>query len=189
MRLPLLLILLPATLGTEPALKQAQLPTLPVVAKTPKAPNSSDLTKLREEFRIKRLTLKWMPVVWPIKGVSTSTYGYRVDPINKTPSVHPGADIGAPLGTPVYASGMAKVKSAGWDAGYGWMVVLTHGQGVESVYGHMSRIVVKAGQVVNQGQQIGAVGSTGRSTGPHLHFGIIVNGKNVDPRRWVLDGK
>jgi murein DD-endopeptidase MepM/ murein hydrolase activator NlpD len=187
-RLPLLLILLPATLGVEPKAQQSPLPTLPVITKAPKAPEPASLAKLKEDFRIKRLTLRWMPVAWPIHGVSTSNYGYRVDPINKTPTIHPGCDIGAPLGTPVYASGMAKVKSAGWDNGYGWMIVLTHGQGVESIYGHLSKINVVAGQVVARGQQIGLVGSTGRSTGPHLHFGILVNGKNVDPRRWVLDG-
>ena len=94
---------------------------------------------------------------------------------------HPGLDIAVDIGTPVYAAAMGTVDMAGWNGGYGQFVKIRHGNGYESAYGHMSGIAVSAGQQVRKGEIIGFVGSTGYSTGPHLHFEVFVDGENIDP--------
>lgn len=121
----------------------------------------------------------------PVKGGGrlVSRFGYRVHPIFKTRKLHTGADFASPLGTPIYAAGDGVVDRAQWVSGYGKYVELTHVNGYETAYGHMSRIAdgIKPGVPVRQGQIIGYVGSTGNSTGNHLHFEIRVNGRPVDP--------
>lgn len=114
---------------------------------------------------------------WPCGGEITSYFGPRTDPYT---GYHEGVDIGASTGTPVAAMGNAYVVSAGWNGGYGNCVVIDLG-GIQCYYGHLSAINVSAGQTVNQGDIVGLVGSTGNSTGPHLHFGIISGGDFVDP--------
>ena len=115
---------------------------------------------------------------WPCGGSITSYFGPRTDPYT---GYHEGVDIGASTGTPVAAMGNAYVVSAGWNGGYGNCVVIDLGNGIQCYYGHLSAINVSAGQTVNQGDIVGLVGSTGNSTGPHLHFGIISGGDFVDP--------
>lgn len=115
---------------------------------------------------------------WPCGGEITSYFGPRTDPYT---GYHEGVDIGASTGTPVAAMGNAYVVSAGWNGGYGNCVVIDLGNGMQCYYGHLSAINVSAGQTVNQGDIVGLVGSTGNSTGPHLHFGILVGGDFVDP--------
>ncbi|BDG61824.1 peptidoglycan DD-metalloendopeptidase family protein [Caldinitratiruptor microaerophilus] len=117
--------------------------------------------------------------IWPVRGRLTSGFGPRWG------SVHPGIDIGAPAGTTAVAARAGRVVEAGWDGGYGLSVVIDHGGGVKSRYGHASALLVRAGQQVEQGQPILKVGSTGFSTGPHLHFEIIVGGRQVDPRKYL----
>jgi|ADGO01.1.fsa_nt_gi Membrane proteins related to metalloendopeptidases len=95
--------------------------------------------------------------------------------------MHKGSDFGAPTGTPIQAAGDGVVEVAGWNGGYGQYVRIKHANGYATAYAHMSRIAVKPGQRVRQGQVIGNVGTTGRSTGPHLHYEVIVNGKQVNP--------
>lgn len=115
---------------------------------------------------------------WPCGGEITSYFGPRTDPYT---GYHQGVDIGASTGTPVKAMGNAQVLSAGWNGGYGNCVVIALGNGMQAYYGHLSSISVSAGQTVNQGDIVGEVGSTGNSTGPHLHFGVISGGDFVDP--------
>ncbi|MGO9567716.1 MAG: M23 family metallopeptidase, partial [Desulfomonilaceae bacterium] len=113
----------------------------------------------------------------------TSGYGWRIHPILNIPKFHTGVDYGAPTGTPVYAIADGTVTFQGCGPAYGLYVCLRHENGYESRYSHLSRILVKAGQKVKQRQTIGLVGSTGRSTGHHLFFEIIADGKRVDPTK------
>ena len=114
-------------------------------------------------------------LVWPVSGSVTSGYGTRWG------RMHEGIDIAAPSGTPIAAAAAGTVIYAGWMGGYGNLVVLDHGNGLATAYGHQSSIAVANGQTVAQGQVVGYVGSTGHSTGPHLHFEVRVNGAPVDP--------
>lgn len=115
------------------------------------------------------------PYIWPVRGRITSGFGRRWG------RMHEGIDIAASHGHPVVAARAGRVIYAGWRGGYGYTVILDHGSGVTTVYCHLSKIYVSHGQRVAQGARIGAVGSTGYSTGPHLHFEIRINGRAVDP--------
>jgi murein DD-endopeptidase MepM/ murein hydrolase activator NlpD len=111
----------------------------------------------------------------------SSGFGVRRDPFTGRMARHMGLDIPAPYGTPVLASGGGRVLSAGFRGPYGNAIVIDHGHGLQTVYGHCSKLFVRAGQLVMPQQKIAAVGSTGRSTGPHLHFEVIRNGMRVEP--------
>jgi murein DD-endopeptidase MepM/ murein hydrolase activator NlpD len=112
----------------------------------------------------------------------TSEFGWRVHPIFGTRRLHAGIDLGAPTGTPIYAAAAGVVIQAGVQNGYGNAVIISHGNGLSTLYGHQSKIAVSAGQSVARGDLIGYVGSTGNSTGPHLHFEVRENGTAVNPR-------
>lgn len=118
---------------------------------------------------------------WPVSGTITSPFGWRSNPFGGAPDFHPGLDIAAPSGTTVTAAASGTVILAQWYGGYGNFIMLDHGGSISSGYGHLSAMYVSVGQQVQRGQAIGAVGSTGHSTGPHLHFEVRVNGKPVDP--------
>ena len=118
---------------------------------------------------------------WPVSGTITSPFGWRPNPFGGSPDFHPGLDIAAPSGTTVTAAAGGTVILAQWYGGYGNFILIDHGGGVASGYGHLSAIYVSVGQQVQRGQAIGAVGSTGHSTGPHLHFEVRIAGKPVDP--------
>jgi murein DD-endopeptidase MepM/ murein hydrolase activator NlpD len=119
--------------------------------------------------------------IWPMRGPLTSHFGYRYHPIHRYRARHTGIDISRPTGTPIVAADGGRVIAAGWQQGYGKAVVILHGRGLATLYGHMSRISVSVGQSVSQGQHIGACGSTGYSTGSHLHFEVRVGGSPVNP--------
>jgi murein DD-endopeptidase MepM/ murein hydrolase activator NlpD len=119
--------------------------------------------------------------VWPVHGPITSPFGYRTNPFGGAPDFHPGLDIAAETGTPILAADSGRIIIAGWVSGYGNYIAIDHGGGISTGYGHCSRIDVSVGQDVQRGQVIGAVGSTGHSTGPHVHFEVRVNGRPVDP--------
>jgi murein DD-endopeptidase MepM/ murein hydrolase activator NlpD len=123
---------------------------------------------------------------WPMIGRITSPFGYRRNPLWGGLSLHTGIDIAGPYGKPISCADSGEVIYSGWWDGYGKAVVIDHGRGYTTVYGHMSRIYAQVGQKVTKGESIGLVGSTGFSTGPHLHFEIRVNGRPVDPRPYLL---
>lgn len=126
------------------------------------------------------------PAIQPISNKDLSRmasgFGYRIDPVYKTVKMHAGLDFAAPQGTPIYATADGVVKLAGNTGnGYGNYVVINHGYGYETLYGHQYRIKAKAGQRVKRGELIGWVGSTGKSTGPHVHYEVHKNGRHIDP--------
>lgn len=123
--------------------------------------------------------------ILPVHGRFSSPFGMRVHPISHVRKMHTGQDIAAGSGTPIKAAGSGKVITASYIRGYGNTVVLDHGGKISTLYGHCSRIFVRVGQYVTQGQKIAAVGSTGYATGPHLHFEVRVNGKPVNPMGYV----
>lgn len=122
---------------------------------------------------------------WPVSGEITSPYGYRVHPIWGTTIYHSGIDIGVDEGTPVHAADGGVVVWSGWMGGYGYAVVIDHGNGISTLYGHNSELAVDEGQSVAKGQVISYAGSTGNSTGPHVHFEVRVNGDPVDPMGYL----
>ena len=126
-----------------------------------------------------------LPLRWPVHGPVNSGYGRRRSPWTGRLEEHEGLDIGTLSGTPVLSPAPGTVVMASGWGDYGRHVVLDHGNGVRSLYGHLSRIDVKPGQLVAKGDTIGRTGSTGRSTGPHLHYEIHVDGKPVDPRGFL----
>lgn len=121
----------------------------------------------------------------PSSGRLTSGFGMRVHPITGRRRMHAGVDIAAPTGTPIRAAAAGRVIIAGYMGGYGYTVVVDHGGGYSTLYGHCSSLLVRVGQQVRQGQQIARMGSTGMSTGPHLHFEVRINGRPVNPRQHV----
>jgi murein DD-endopeptidase MepM/ murein hydrolase activator NlpD len=123
------------------------------------------------------------PSIWPVAGWLTSSFGNRRDPFTGGSDFHPGLDISASQGDEVVAPALGTVSMAGWNGAYGNMVVIDHGFGIVTKYGHLSRFAVMNGQQVNRGDTIGFVGSTGRSTSSHLHYEIWVNGKLTNPMR------
>ena len=127
------------------------------------------------------------PSRWPTRGPINSEFGKRPSPWTGEPEYHQGIDIAASTGTPVMAPGPAKVAFAGRLAGYGNAVLLDHGHDVKSRFGHLDTIRVTAGQEVKRGEVIGLAGSTGRSTGPHLHYEVIVRGAPVNPRTYMWE--
>ena len=122
---------------------------------------------------------------WPVSGEITSPYGYRVHPIYGTTIYHSGIDIGVDEGTPVHAADGGVVVWSGWMGGYGYAVVIDHGNGLSTLYGHNSELAVDEGQSVAKGQVISYAGSTGNSTGPHVHFEVRANGDPVDPMGYL----
>lgn len=141
---------------------------------------------LEQLVQSKEEMLHSIPAIQPISNKTlkhlASGFGYRIDPIYKTVKMHTGLDFAASMGTPIYATGDGRVKEANYDnSGYGYHVIIDHGYGYETLYGHMVRIKARGGQKVNRGEVIGWVGSTGKSTGPHLHYEVIKSGHKIDP--------
>jgi murein DD-endopeptidase MepM/ murein hydrolase activator NlpD len=126
------------------------------------------------------------PSIWPTHGWLTSTAGNRSDPFTGERDFHPGLDISADKGDPVYATADGKVMNASASGNYGNLVILDHGYGLETRYGHLSAFKVKDGQAVKRGDLIGLVGSTGRATGAHLHYEVRANGRILNPLQLLL---
>ncbi len=146
------------------------------------------------EPRLNLLTLKAgdmfslqaaFPSTWPVEGRLTSGFGWRRSPVSHHLKMHSGVDISAPRGTPVRAVAAGTVKMARYNSGYGRMATIDHGYGIVSRYAHNSRLMVREGDWVEAGELIATVGSTGQSTGPHLHFELSVNGRFVDPMDYL----
>lgn len=139
------------------------------------------LDSVRDSVERRQALAAATPSIWPVAGWLSSPYGSRTDPFNDEKAFHPGLDISADYGTPVVATADGTVDSAGVNGAYGLEVVIDHGFGITTKYGHMSRIAVMSGQHVKRGDTLGYVGSTGRSTGPHLHYEIWMNGRLTNP--------
>ena len=127
------------------------------------------------------------PAIWPVIGPITSSFGEREDPFNGEGAFHAGIDISSPFGTPVHATADGTVISAGMESGYGREVQIDHGNGIDTMYGHLSGFAVTAGQQVTEGQVIGYVGMSGRSTGPHLHYEVRIHSTPVNPHRYLRE--
>ena len=129
-----------------------------------------------------------LPLGLPLRGYRevTSFFGVRKNPFGPGVEFHDGLDFSAPYGAPVYATGGGVVARVGWMGAYGLAVVVDHAQGYQTLYGHLSRAAVRPGQRVARGELLGFVGSTGRSTGPHLHYSVYRQGEAVDPRPYLV---
>ena len=127
------------------------------------------------------------PSIWPVRGWVTSGFGPRVSPFTEKPAWHDGLDIGAAPNAPIQAPAQGRVTATGFDPKLGNIVRLDHGFGIETLYGHLAKALVKEGQRVNRGDVIALVGSSGLSTGPHLHYMVKVNGQALDPTKYILE--
>ncbi|MCL5966018.1 MAG: M23 family metallopeptidase [Deltaproteobacteria bacterium] len=145
----------------------------------------TDLDRICEKLDTRRIFLESLPSLWPVRGALSSGYGIRTSPFTETKVFHHGLDIIARVGTPVRAAAGGKVVNGGYEALLGNFVTVDHGYGYQTVYGHLSERLVSIGDVVERGETIGKVGTTGRTTGPHLHYEVHVNGLPVNPVRFV----
>jgi murein DD-endopeptidase MepM/ murein hydrolase activator NlpD len=141
---------------------------------------------IEEMIKNKEKLLAATPAIQPVSNKDLSRmasgFGYRIDPVYKTVKMHAGLDFSAPQGTPIYATADGVIKIAGNTGnGYGNYIIVDHGYGYETLYGHQYRVKAKAGQKIKRGELIGWVGSTGKSTGPHLHYEVHKNGRHIDP--------
>lgn len=144
-------------------------------------------TELKDYLAKRSAMLASTPSIWPAKGWVTSNYGSRVSPFTGGPQHHSGLDIANRIGTPVVAPADGIVIKSGRDTSLGKFVTVSHGYGIQTVYGHLSESLVRVGQKVKRGDKIAAMGNTGRSTGPHLHYAVTVNGLNVNPEKYIVD--
>ncbi len=173
----------PSTESVAPALEQRTLEIMDqrLTSLTDKS------TKLEAFFRDQRVLLQSTPSIWPVRGYLSATFGNRMDPFTGQRDFHPGLDVSTPIGTPVHAPAEGVVVACGEKGGYGNSIVIDHGNGIVTRYGHLSSYAVRAGQRVRRGDLIGAVGSTGRSTGPHLHYEVWVRDQAQNPIHYILD--
>lgn len=148
---------------------------------------SESLETATDSILAHRDLLESTPSILPTSGWLTSNYSRaRFHPIHNRPMPHPGVDISAPTGTPIYAAAKGRVTQAGWVAGYGLTIEIDHGYGYTTLYGHASKLIAQVGQEVRRGDMIAQVGSTGIATASHLHYEIRVNGVPQDPARYIL---
>lgn len=152
-------------------------------------PTNLDLKRIKEESKQQREvlnnasgSLNQIELILPVKGRVSSQFGHRRFFNDQPRKPHSGTDIATAQGTPILAAGTGEVALVGDFFFNGKLVIIDHGEGLKTMYNHLSEIYVEQGELVRQGEYIGTVGSTGRSTGPHLHFGVILNGVSVDPK-------
>ena len=148
---------------------------------------SISFQELDNFFKNQKSLLSSTPSIWPTRGWVTSGFGFRKSPFTGLREKHEGWDIAARSGSPVRATADGEVVVEGREYGYGKMIKINHGYGVVTVYGHNSKHLVKAGEHVKRGQIIAFVGNTGRSTGPHLHYEVLLHGIPVSPKNYILD--
>jgi murein DD-endopeptidase MepM/ murein hydrolase activator NlpD len=151
---------------------------------------TAKMSRLEEDLREYEAVLRergYTPTIWPVDGKLEGGFGGRRNPFGGPGyEFHSGQDIEAPPGAPVVAGASGRVTFVGWQNGYGQLVVVDHGGGLTTRYGHLSHIDVEANQTVTRGQLVGKVGSTGRSTGPHLHYEVRINDQAVNPMPYLL---
>jgi murein DD-endopeptidase MepM/ murein hydrolase activator NlpD len=144
------------------------------------------LSELVDFLEEQRLMVMSTPSIWPVKGWLSSKFGYRISPFSGRKVFHEGIDIAARYGAPVRATAKGIVIYAGYKVGYGKLVTIDHGFGYVTRYGHNSKVLVKVGDKVEKGQVISKVGNTGKSTGPHVHYEVLVNGVPVNPLKFIV---
>ncbi|UCG39238.1 MAG: peptidoglycan DD-metalloendopeptidase family protein [bacterium] len=143
--------------------------------------------ELVEYLEDQKSLLASTPSIWPVKGWLTSDFGYRTSPFTGRREMHKGLDVATRTGTGVIAPADGLVVFSGREGGFGNMLLIDHGYGLVTRYGHLSNMEVKLGQKVKRGDLIARVGNTGRSTGPHLHYEVVVNGVSINPMRYILN--
>lgn len=143
--------------------------------------------ELKDLLEAKRSILASTPTIWPVKGLITAGYGYRVSPFTGQREMHEGLDVAAPSGSPIVATADGVVSFVGPLAAFGNVVFINHGHGFTTFYAHASSTRVKEGQQIKRGQVIAFVGTTGRTTGPHVHYEVQVNGATVNPLKYIID--
>jgi murein DD-endopeptidase MepM/ murein hydrolase activator NlpD len=154
------------------------------------ADRSGDVFVLVESRLLaRRLDMLMVPSIAPVEGPVGSGFGFRIDPFNRRAALHTGLDFPAPSGTPIHAAAGGRVIEAERDGAYGLALQIDHGNGLVTRYGHTSQILVKPGDLVRRGQQVALVGSTGRSTGPHLHFEVLLEDVPQDPAKFLARGE
>jgi len=151
------------------------------------AAEGDSLRNLEGLLQNKRVQLANTPSIWPARGWLTSGFGYRISPFTGLRQRHEGIDISNRIGTPIIAPAEGLVTNMGREWGFGKILVISHGFGFTTRYAHLSRINVKIGKKVKRGQKIAEIGNTGRSTGPHLHYEVMVNGVPVNPMKYILN--
>ena len=145
-----------------------------------------EIEEIKEYLLVERDVYVSTPRGYPVSGCrTTSTYGRRPDPVDSVMRFHSGVDLACNSGTPIYATADGIVSHSGWTSGNGNVVVLEHGLGYSTIYAHNRSNTVKVGQMVRRGDIIGHVGSTGRTTGPHVHYEVLKNGKNINPAPYL----
>jgi murein DD-endopeptidase MepM/ murein hydrolase activator NlpD len=175
--------------GAAPAGEQnvTALPGKLASLQTEASRQEQSLRELQEYFDDQRSLLASTPSIWPTRGWVTSDFGVRLDPYTAERRMHQGLDIATPHGQPVFSPSDGTVVFVGTEGGYGKVLVVDHGYGVKTRYGHLSEIFVHVGDRVRRGDKVAAVGNTGRSTGPHLHYEVRVNGIPENPRKFILE--
>ncbi|MBI5286730.1 MAG: M23 family metallopeptidase, partial [Deltaproteobacteria bacterium] len=143
--------------------------------------------ELYEHLLTQKSVLASTPSIWPVRGWVTSGFGYRTSPFTGLKEVHTGIDIANNHGTPVIAPADGVVVRIVREAGLGKFLTINHGYGIMTRYGHLSEVYVSVGKRVKRGEKISAVGNTGRTTGPHLHYEVAANGVLVNPERYILN--
>ncbi|MEX0798236.1 MAG: M23 family metallopeptidase, partial [Bacteriovoracaceae bacterium] len=155
--------------------------------KTASSNLENDIHELDQYLLDKNSILKSTPTILPAVGWLTSYFGFRMSPTAGRVKMHEGLDVGAPFGTPIVAPADGVITFAGHKPGFGNFVQIDHGYGIETIYAHAQKVVATNGQRIHRGELIAKVGSTGFSTGPHLHYEVRVNGIAVDPLYFILE--
>jgi len=179
----------PGIPGPAPAAQEnlSALPARLATLETEASRQEGSLRELQEYFDDQKSLLASTPSLWPARGWVTSDFGVRLDPYTAERMMHRGLDIATAHGQAVHSPSDGTVVFAGTEGGYGKVLVIDHGYGVKTRYGHLSEIFVRLGERVKRGARVAAVGNTGRSTGPHLHYEVRVNGIPENPRKFILE--
>jgi murein DD-endopeptidase MepM/ murein hydrolase activator NlpD len=149
----------------------------------------SRLSLLETQFSRRSALIASTPTVWPVHGVVTSAYGLRTDPFTGGASAHEGIDISTSRGEPVLATADGTVLLSGWAGEFGRAIEIVHNDRYVTLYGHLQQTLVAEGQRVRRGDRVGLVGSTGRSTAPHLHYEVHLDGRTVNPLEYILESR
>ncbi|WEX07310.1 peptidoglycan DD-metalloendopeptidase family protein [Chelativorans sp. AA-79] len=165
-------------------------PLIAAMGGTPFEERVRELEEALDRLESVKRTVRRLPIISPVPGAAvTSGFGMRRDPLLGRPAYHPGLDLRAAPGSPVRAAAAGTIVEAGWNGGYGRMIEIDHGDGMRTRYAHLSGMLVRKGDKVSDGEVIGRVGSSGRSTGPHLHYEVRKGGVPVNPQKFMTAGQ